>query len=477
MRLRPLVLMLTPIMFTSCGPSTPPLSENQSTPLADMNASSDMSTPNNATTPSDDMGPSSNTALPMRCADLEDGKRCDGEVRFVCAGGQEVEREYCQLGCDAISGECLRDMEPPMAWCEGKADGAHCDGADLVQCAGGAEQSREPCSLGCEQNACKPDTFCQGKLDGLWCYADDLVDCQDDQIATREACAFGCESMALGTPDRCRQQSCSSFASQADCEVWDACTWFGCRDTCAPSTLSQDQVCNQMAGQCPPTPATASSNPPDEACNYMDWELSPDGWYLISRFGTTNDDTTIGRSTTCGFLQDQYDYRQCRYTLQTNSCLDSDYQIPWVQGHVDYEYQAVIQDASASTPGSSSHPEYYYVADAQRFGCGATLRVTNPANQRCVVVYAEDGGPGTRYEMADRGGRRILDSSPAVVEYLDIKRWGWASADMVYIEWGQPGDVPGTPCPPCAGVAASAGSEASRSPHDVDHMMPGFSCR
>ena len=153
------------LALAACGPS-PSLSNNQTTPEPDDMGTSqnqDMGAPNN-TSPGGDMSPPGNTSLPARCDGLEDGKRCDGEVRFVCQGGQELEREFCQLGCDAISGECLRDMELPMAWCEGKSDGPHCDNADLVQCSGGQEQSREPCSLGCEQSACKPDTFCQGKM-------------------------------------------------------------------------------------------------------------------------------------------------------------------------------------------------------------------------------------------------------------------------------------------------------------------------
>ena len=163
--------------------------------------------------------------------------------------------------------------------------------------------------------------------------------------------------------------------------------------------------------------------------------------------------------------------------MQTNSCLDDDYQIPWVQGHVDYERATILADAAQATPGDSTHPEYYYIAGAQRFGCGATLRITNPLTGLCVVAYAEDGGPNATYEMADKGGRRIIDASPAIVEYLGIMSWGWLNSTMLYVEWGQPGDVPGTACAPATSEAVMAGSEAERSPYDVDHMMPGFSCR
>ena len=290
--------------------------------------------------------------------------------------------------------------------------------------------------LGEDSGRPPPDpAFCVGKLNGAWCDGDDLVMCRNDGEQSRAWCEAGCQSMPVGTADQC-----------FDVEP--------CREV----------------------PPMASPDPPDEACSYMDWRLSPDGFYLISTFGTTNDATTLGHSTSCGFLQGHYDGHGCRWNNRRGGCEGGGFDIPWVRGDVDYDYATVLATVDANLGGDVPAPEYFYVAGAQRYGCGALLRATNTENGRCVVVYAEDGGPGTRYEYADRGGRRILDSSPAVVRYLGVQRWGWSSSTLIQLEWGEPGDAPGQACPPCEGALAAAGSEDRRSPYDVDHMMPS-SCR
>ena len=223
-------------------------------------------------------------------------------------------------------------------------------------------------------------------------------------------------------------------------------------------------------------PPEAPPAPVIDVCNYMDWHLSSDGWYYVSRFGTTNDSTTLGHTTSCGWLQAHYGGAGCIYDLESDTCLPGDHTIPWVQGHVDYDFDTVLDTVDLYAPGDVPAPEYFYVAGGQRFNCGSTLRVTNPANGRCVVAYAEDGGPGATYEDVGYGERRILDSSPAVVRFLDLQHWGWANSDIVYVEWGLPGDVPGSSCTPCESTAAAEGSLGTGTPFDVDHMMnPG--CR
>ncbi len=393
-----------------------------------------------------DAGPRDGAALDAAtdpCAALADGDHCADGVLVSCAAGRTVATLRCPDGC-ADATRCAEPVTPDF--CVGKLDGAWCDGDALVVCDEDAEASRTPCPEGCvsrpigENDRCAtgPATdFCSGKLDGDWCDGDDLVTCASDAEALRVRCAGGCLVRPVGTPDEC-----------ADAPV----------DFCAA------------------VPPVASSDPPASMCNYMDWGLEPDGWYLISRFGTTNDATTLGRTTTCGWLQDHYDYRDCVYDAQTASCLPGPHAIPWAQGHVDYDYATVIAGVDAMAGGDVTPPDWFYVAGAQRFHCGTTLRVSNPVNGRCVVAYAEDGGPGARYEYADRGGRRILDSSPAVVRYLGVERWGWASADLVYVEWGLPGDVPGHACAPCASTPARAGSIASASGFDPNHMLP-IDCR
>jgi hypothetical protein len=230
----------------------------------------------------------------------------------------------------------------------------------------------------------------------------------------------------------------------------------------------------------PPTciagPSATAPDPAIETCNYMDWKLEADGFYKISRFGTSDDPTTWGRTTTCGYLQGHYDYHDCVFDNQTGGCVGSDHAIPWVQGTVDYDVDTVLATVDAHLDGDVPAPEYFYVAGAQRFHCGSTLRVTAIDTGRCVVAYAEDGGPGSTYEGPDYGARRILDSSPAVVRYLQVDSWGWRVADLVYVEWGLPGDVPGQRCTRCASSPAAAGYPFGGSPFDPNHMLP-LDCR
>lgn len=229
----------------------------------------------------------------------------------------------------------------------------------------------------------------------------------------------------------------------------------------------------------PPVPECADvpsgDAPADQRCENMDWKLDPVGYYKISSFGTSNDGTTWGNTTSCGWLQAHYDYYECRHDGNTGDCLDDDWHIPWVQGHVDYDYGDVIDAVAESAPDDVDWPEVFYVAGAQRFGCGAVLRVSYPDNGRCVVVYAEDGGPNSLYEGEGYGERRILDSSPAVVEFLQVENTGWGNSDLVYVEWGRDGDVPGTACDECYEEPVRAGTESRRTPYDVEHL--GLDCR
>lgn len=232
------------------------------------------------------------------------------------------------------------------------------------------------------------------------------------------------------------------------------------------------------AGQpvCIDQPGTDSPAPPIDTCNYMDWSLSADGYYLISNFGTTADGTTLGRTTSCGYLRDHYAYNGCQYDVRIDACKAAEHTIPWVQGHVDYDYDTVIATVDQYAPQTVPFAEYFYVAGAQRFNCGSVLRVTNILNDLCVVVYAEDGGPGSTYEDVGYGARRILDSSPAVTRFLEVQHSGWANSDLVYVEWGLPGDVPGQPCQRCQSNPAALGFEGGGTPFDVNDMMT-LECR
>lgn len=389
--------------------------------------------------------------LSCECPDGKEGRRwCtlsgDGYEPCHCPGDPATDAgaPADSQAPDALAPDAASQDAAPDTFCTNRVDGTHCDGSELVICQGEAEADRTPCNRGCDDapaagsHACsgpEPD-FCAGKMDGLWCDGDDLVMCVDGQVASWETCPAGCTVMPVGTADKCA-----------------------------------------AAPFCTAVPDPVEVSAPTSGCNYMDWNLSEDGFYLISQFGTSNDSTTWGNSTSCGLLQGHYNYHQCRYDVHNGGCLDSNYAIPHVQGHVDYDYQTVLDLVDAYAPASVPQPEYFYVACAQRFNCGTLMRVSNPVNGRCVVVYTEDGGPGVTYEGPSYGGRRILDSSPAVVRFLAVTRIGWASSDMVFVEWGLPGDAPGEACVPCQSTAALAGNEGQRTPWDLNHMMSGLDCR
>jgi len=383
---------------------------------------------------------------PDACDGHADGDWCDGDDLITCSGGREVARATCDDGCASmpVGTPDACHAAPPDA-CDDLIDGLWCDGDDLVDCLDGDVVDRQPCDAGCESmpygtpDQCAEATdACDGLIDGLWCDGDDLVDCDGGQVVDRQTCDGGCESMPYGTPDQC----------YAD-----------------------------PAGDCLVEPAVDSPTAPTDMCNWMDWELSPDGWYLISRFGADTDPTTWGHTTTCGFLQGHYDAWGCVYDAHTGACVSgADAEIPWVQGHVDYDSQDMFDLNDQHRPGDVPAPEYFYVAGAQRFGCGAVLRVSNPETGLCVVAYAEDGGPGATFEGPSYGGRRILDASPAVSDYLEVDQWGWANADLVYVEEGLAGDVPGQACSDtCASTPMEEG--AALTVWDPNHMQWGVDCR
>lgn len=350
-------------------------------------------------------------------------------------------------GCGPVTELTIRERLS-RDLCLGRPDGAFCHAEALYTCEAGVEVAVEGCAHGCAsepsprcadaQLSRALEGFCQKKADGWWCNEDRLVTCKGGKVQEEVACPHGCEVQPPGVPDRCRAE--------------------------APADLG-----------CPATPPKASRAPPTLACTWMDWGLEEDGFYLISQFGTDLDSSTVGGKTTCGHLQGHYDANGCVYDRTQRKCLAGDRRIPWVTGTVDYSRSEMLAEVAEHRDGDVPTGKYFYVAGAQRFGCGAVLRVTNPDNGRCVVVYAEDGGPGMAFERAGRGGRRILDSSPAVVRYLGA-RCCWSSDQRVLVEWGLPGDVPGKRCTPCESTPARVGTEARRTPWDPNHMMPS-SCR
>ena len=281
--------------------------------------------------------------------------------------------------------------------------------------------------------------YCEGRGTGTYCDGETLITCTQGTETGRMGCAEGC------------------FSTETPGE-----------GSCAPPLEEP---------MCPDVPASTSPNPTTQKCNHMDWGLSPDGFYLFSKFGMDLDMSTWGSPTTCGIMQTEYDNRGCQYSYEEGECVGQETDIPWIQGDVDYRTDTALPQVRKHRGGDVPYPEYFYVAGAQRFGCGALLRVSDLESGNCVVVYAEDGGPNSTYEMAGEGGRRILDSSPAVLEYLGLQNdCCWGSGNMVYVEWAKPGDEPGQRCTPCTSTPVEAGTEDRRTKWDVDHLH-GNSCR
>jgi len=428
------------------------------------------------------------------CDNKADGDWCDGDNLISCAGGLAATWVTCELGClNTGPDEPDKCDVQSTGFCSGKSDGQWCDGKSLVTCAGNLVATWVTCPDGCVTAGAgahycddpQPTGFCAGKANGKWCNGDDLVTCTDDEIANQVDCENGCQSMPSGVPDECKTSEegfCVGKMNGDWCMGDDVVTCKNdaianqvfCQYGCQSMPLGTADKCKTGGDGnfCVAVPPEQSPSPPTEKCSYMDWKMSPDGFYLNSTFGTSNDGTTWGNSTSCGYLQGHYDYHDCIFDNQTNSCLPGDYDLPYVQGHVDYDYQTVLNVVADNKNGDVPEPLYFYVADAQRLGCGTILRVSNPANGRCVVVYTEDGGPGATYEMADKGGRRILDCSPAIFKYLQLQQSGWANSDLVYVEWGLEGDVPGHACTPCQSSPAKQGNESMLPPWEVNHMMP-----
>lgn len=317
-----------------------------------------------------------------------------------------------------------------------------------------------------------------------------------------------CADVACGDHGHCEQTGPAAACVCDDGYAGSIC------DACASGYLEQpassgtciEDTC-ETAGTCTECidpsrwPAHISTDPVTDAsvCDLMDWQLEIDGYYFSSMFWIEPDSGQTGL-TSCHYLQEHYDTWCCvydRHAGTAGACVDgreprygtcSDPPvIPWVTGNVLYSRTALetaVDDYYFEPDGSRKpadqtrafpHPEYFYVADAQRFNCGATLRMTDVETGICVVVYAEDGGPKGIHEMivgADDGGRRIIDSSPAVLRYLRPRAMGWhPGATLFLLEWGLADDVPGQSCVPCQSLAASRGSESRRTPYDCNHAI------
>ena len=95
---------------------------------------------------------------------------------------------------------------------------------------------------------------------------------------------------------------------------------------------------------------------------------------------------------------------------------------------------------SPTCGGSPTDGEWLYMAGRSRFGCGARLKVINPANGRYCVPAVADYGPNTCVEEA--AGMPVVDVSPQVSEYLFGTRGArYTNNFKVLVETAGPDDV------------------------------------
>jgi hypothetical protein len=86
--------------------------------------------------------------------------------------------------------------------------------------------------------------------------------------------------------------------------------------------------------------------------------------------------------------------------------------------------------AGLGGPACERHVNWY-AADKDRFGCGAHLRVTNPANGKSAVVAVIDAGPACWVEQDAESG--IVDLSSRVTEYLFGGSVGWSDMAKIHV--------------------------------------------
>ncbi len=85
----------------------------------------------------------------------------------------------------------------------------------------------------------------------------------------------------------------------------------------------------------------------------------------------------------------------------------------------------------------------WFTADAKRFGCGAKIRVENPANGKAVIAMAIDDGPGCTLENSVK--KPILDASGRVDRALFGADKGATDKALVHVVEVDPSTPLGPP--------------------------------
>ena len=90
-------------------------------------------------------------------------------------------------------------------------------------------------------------------------------------------------------------------------------------------------------------------------------------------------------------------------------------------------------DTQRMSCGGSADATWYYVADKWRFGCGAHVRITNPATGASCVAQVADVGPNICVEQA--AGRPVIDASPLVsLALFHVHEAGWSDRRDIVAE-------------------------------------------
>jgi hypothetical protein len=98
----------------------------------------------------------------------------------------------------------------------------------------------------------------------------------------------------------------------------------------------------------------------------------------------------------------------------------------------DMYYLTSYEGGGTMACGGSADGVSYYATSWVRWSCGAKLRITNPANNSCVVVEVKDAGPATWVENNADGP--ILDASTQVCRDLfNSSSCGWSDARTIEV--------------------------------------------
>jgi hypothetical protein len=130
------------------------------------------------------------------------------------------------------------------------------------------------------------------------------------------------------------------------------------------------------------------------------------------------------------------------------SSIASNYGVTTFGGAGDYQKMACGQNSRTANK--------WYVASSQRYGCHVHLQLTTPSG-KCVVVSTEDAGPATFVEQ--KAGKPILDSSPAVAQYLfGESGLGWSDVKKSPSKYSVTATKTTAAVGPCTGAAPSGGT-------------------